>query len=70
MSEKKKPVRSRTTEMTIGKTIYIVTATYNENARETAEQKLLRLVAGHVAVDINNGGMGRNAEKKTCYLES
>ena len=35
---------SRTSEMQIGKIAYIVTAHYKPNGRETAEDKLLRLV--------------------------
>lgn len=48
----KKPIRSRTTEIQIGKTTYIVTTTFNENARETAEQKLLRLIENRIADEL------------------
>jgi len=54
MSDIEKPIRSRTTEMQIGKVKYIVTAHYNENARETAEQKLLRYVSARVAEELKN----------------
>ena len=56
MAETKIPIRSRTTEMEIGNTTYIVTSTYNENARETAEQKFMRLIAGRVADELKNPG--------------
>jgi len=42
--------------MEIGNTTYIVTSTYNENARETAEQKFMRLIAGRVADELKNPG--------------
>ena len=48
MNTEKKPVRSRTSEMMINGTTYIVTTHYNEKARETAEQKMLRLVTNRV----------------------
>ena len=47
------PVRSRTTEMQIAKTTYIVTSTFNENARESVEQKLLRFIAERVRAEMN-----------------
>jgi hypothetical protein len=43
--------RSNTTEMLIGNTKYIITTHYNENGRETAEDKLLRLVAERISKD-------------------
>jgi len=49
MNTENKPVRSRTSEMKIGKVTYIVTANYKENGRETAEQKLLRYVTERVS---------------------
>jgi hypothetical protein len=52
MENEKKPVRSRTSEMMIGKVKYIVTTHYNENGRETAEQKLLRIVSNRVAEEM------------------
>jgi hypothetical protein len=43
--------RSNTTEMLIGNIKYIITTHYNENGRETAEDKLLRLVAERISKD-------------------
>lgn len=54
MEDKNNPVRSKTTEMQIGNTTYIVTSTFKENARETAEQKLLRLIADHISTEIKS----------------
>jgi len=45
------PVLSKTTEMKIGKINYIVTAHYNPNGCETAEQKLIRLIANRITED-------------------
>lgn len=45
MPETKKPVRSNTSETQHAKTTYVITTTFNEDARETLEQKLARLVA-------------------------
>jgi len=42
---------SKTTEMKIGKINYIITTYYNKNGCETAEQKLLRLIANRIADD-------------------
>lgn len=47
------PVRSRTSEMVIGKTTYIVTTSFTENATETVEQKLIRYVADRISSDVN-----------------
>jgi len=47
------PIRSRTVEMHIGNTTYIVTS-FNVNARENVEQRLLRFIAERVRVDIEN----------------
>jgi len=43
-----KPIRSQTSEMKFGNATYIVTTTFNENARETVEQKLLQLVMDRI----------------------
>ena len=48
MSTKTKRVLSRTTETKIGNTLYIITSVFSPDARETAEQKLLRLAAESV----------------------
>ena len=52
--EKMVPVRSKTTEMLIGNCKYIITTHFKENGRETAEQKLLRLVSDRVAAEIKS----------------
>ena len=49
MKTKNIPIRSNTTLMRIGKVTYIVTTHFNENGRETAEQKLLRYVSVRVS---------------------
>jgi hypothetical protein len=48
MDTEKKPVRSRTSKMVIGKVTYIVTTHLNENGRETIDDKLFRLVTSHM----------------------
>jgi len=53
MVEENKPIRSQTSEMKFGNTTYVVTTTFNENARETVEQKLLQLVADRISNEIN-----------------
>jgi hypothetical protein len=52
------PVYSQTSEMVIGSVTYIVTTHYNENGRETAEDKLRRYVANQIT---NDGVSFRNA---------
>lgn len=64
MNTERKPVRSRTSEMVVGKTTYTVTTTFNENARETVEQKLVRYVSGLISNDVKNSGIGQIAAKK------
>ena len=63
MNKKNNPVRSRTSEMKIGKTTYIVTTTFKENAGETIEQKLIRYVADRIFCDVNKSAMGLTAAK-------
>jgi hypothetical protein len=41
--------QSNTSEMMIGKNRYIVTTYFNENGRETAEDKLLKIVADRIS---------------------
>jgi hypothetical protein len=41
--------QSNTSEMIIGKNRYIVTTHFKENGRETAEDKLLRIVADRIS---------------------
>ncbi|GHU53423.1 hypothetical protein FACS1894132_05540 [Clostridia bacterium] len=50
--EKSTLVRSKTTEMKIGKVNYIVTTHCNPSGRETAEQKYLRYVTERVAEEL------------------
>lgn len=52
--EKAMPIRSKTTEMVINKCRYIVTAHYNEAGRETAEDKLFRLVSNRISSEMKN----------------
>jgi len=49
-----KQITSRTSEMNIGNITYIVTTHYNKDGRETAEQKLLRLVTDRVSSELKN----------------
>jgi hypothetical protein len=50
----KTSVPERTTEKIIKNTAYIVNSFFSETARETAEQKLLRLVTERVSVELLN----------------
>jgi hypothetical protein len=47
------PIRSQTSETTFGNTTYIVTTTFNEQARETVEQKFIHYVADKIANETN-----------------
>jgi hypothetical protein len=47
------PILSQKSEMIIGNTTYIITTHFNPNARETAGDKLLRLVSERVSAEIN-----------------
>ena len=49
-----KPIRSQKSEMKFGNTTYIVTTTFNEDARETVEQKLLQLVMDRIRNELNS----------------
>jgi hypothetical protein len=49
--ENKKLVQ--TSEMVIGNTTYIITTHFKENARETAEDKLLRIITNRISAEIN-----------------
>jgi hypothetical protein len=46
------PDSSNTTEIKIGKVTYIVTTHFNKNGRETAEDKLFRIISNRVAAEI------------------
>jgi hypothetical protein len=46
------PIRSKTEVMVIGKNKYIVNTHFKENGRETAEQKLLRLVSNRISAEM------------------
>jgi hypothetical protein len=50
--DENKPVLSKTSEMLIGKVTYTVTTHYNENGRETAEQKLFRYISDRISADM------------------
>jgi hypothetical protein len=63
MNTEKKSVRSRTSEMVIGKTTYIVTTTFNEKATETVEQKFIRYVSDRISSDVNKSDIGLTAVK-------
>lgn len=54
-NDSSKPICSKTTEMVIGKCKYIITTHFNENGRETAEQKMLRYVSDRIADEVKNG---------------
>jgi len=41
---KKEPVLLNTTELQIGNTIYVISDYQSENAKETVEEKLIRLI--------------------------
>ena len=49
---------SQDSEIILGKTTYIVTTHYKENARETAEDKLLRYVSNRISEESNAKGEG------------
>ena len=53
-AEKNKPIRSQKSEMKIGTTTYIVNTIFKENARETAEDKLLRVVNNRISNELCN----------------
>ena len=52
--EKSKPILSQKSEMVIGTTTYIVNTIFKENARETAEDKLLRVVNNRISNELGN----------------
>ena len=64
MSTVKQPVRSRTSEMIIGKTTYIVTTTFSEKAHETVGEMLIRYVTDRISSDVNNSNLLLTAAKK------
>jgi hypothetical protein len=51
--EETKPIRSQKSEMQFGNTTYKITTSFNEQARETVEQKLLQLVSDRISSEIN-----------------
>jgi len=63
MVEDSKPIRSKTSEMKFGNTTYVVTTTFNENARETVEQKLLQLITDRISGEINASQTQQNSDK-------
>jgi len=60
-TEETKPIRSKTSEMRFGNTTYKITTSFNEQARETVEQKLLRLVVDRISSEINNPETRQNS---------
>ena len=54
------PIRSKTTEMKIGKTTYIVTSSFDKSANETVNQKLVRYVADRIIADTKADSIGIN----------
>jgi len=60
-TEKSKPIRSQTSEMQIGNSIYIIKTFFNENAKETAEDKFLRVVNNRIANALNNPQTRQNS---------
>ena len=49
MNPEMTPVRSRTSEMVIRDSMYVVTTSFNDNAHETIEDKLVRYVADRIS---------------------
>ena len=64
MNPEIKPVHSRTSQMVLGKTTFIVATSFSENACETVEQKLVRYVADRISSDLNKSNMGLIAGNK------
>ena len=52
MKIENKPIRSQKSETIIGKTTYIVTTHFKETARETAEDKMLRLITDRIVAEM------------------
>ena len=48
MPKNPNPIRSQKSEMRFGNTTYLITTTFNEQARETVEQKLFQLVTDRI----------------------
>ncbi|GHV15096.1 hypothetical protein FACS1894219_11770 [Clostridia bacterium] len=68
MSELYVPVISRTTQIIINKTIYYVTSVFNKNARETAEQKFIHLIADRLSAKINSSEFVGNTAHIDLHL--
>jgi len=60
-ADENKHIRSQTSEMQIGNTTYIIKTHFNENARENAEQKFLRVVNNRIAHAIQNPETQQNS---------
>ena len=56
MQKENLPVRTKTSETRIRKVKYIVTSVFSETSRETADQKLLKLVSDRVSGAIKCAG--------------
>lgn len=63
------PIRSKKSEMTFGNTTYMITTTFNEQARETVEQKLLQLVADRISGDITNPENSQQTRQTSGKME-
>ena len=51
-NNERKPIRSQKSEMTFGNTTYKITTTFKEDARETVEEKLARLVVDRIMEEL------------------
>ena len=63
MSEENKPIRTQKSEMQFGNTTYIITTTFNENARETVEQKYFQLIADRISSEMKQPRSQQNGSK-------
>jgi hypothetical protein len=63
MNLEKKSVHSRTSEMAIGNTTYIVTTTFSEKASETVEQRLVRYISDRISSDVKKSDIVLTAVK-------
>ena len=58
-----KPIRSQTSEMKFGNTTYIVTTTFKEDAKETVEEKLARLVVDRIMANSNSSKTNKTSKE-------
>ena len=64
-----KPVLSQTSEIKIGKVTYIVNTHYKKDGRETAEDKLFRLVSNRISVELNNSKESAEKAEIPCNVQ-